>query len=151
MQTPQFALAGLALTVALAGCSSTSPLIGNREIAVSPHLYIVHEALVGAAIVGAAVWYVTDPMAPTWKIERRKLAEDRYRIDLRQKRFAVGGDGEARQIFQRAAESLAEDTGFPGYTIVSYTEGFEASTPIGQRVSRGVVQLKWIEEAELGR
>jgi hypothetical protein len=77
----------------------------------------------------------------SWGVESRKLAEDRYRIDLRQRQFAVGGDGEARQVFHRAAETLAEKNGFAGYAIVSYTEGIESGPLLGQRVSRGVVIL----------
>jgi len=151
MQTLESALAAIALACVLTGCSSNSPMIADKSVMVSSSAQISQEALFGAVIAGVVAWHVMDPLAPTWKIERRKLAEDRYRIDLRQKRFAVGGDGEARQIFQRAAEALAEDTGYPGYTILSYAEGFDASTPIGQRVSRGIVQLTWMEEAALAR
>ena len=90
-------------------------------------------------------------LAPTWGIARRKLAENRYRIDLRQKRFAVGGDGEAQQVFHRAAETLAEENGYSGYTIVSYSEGIESGPLLSERVSRGVVLLTRIEEAALAR
>lgn len=97
------------------------------------------------------VWYVVDPLAPTWGIERRKLAEDRYRIDLRQKRFAMGGDGEAQQVFHRAAETLAEENGHAGYIIVSYTEGIESGPLLSQRVSRGVVLLTSAVDASASR
>ncbi|MBI3526869.1 MAG: hypothetical protein HY067_02755 [Betaproteobacteria bacterium] len=141
------AAASFILIALASGCSSTHPLIADKSVLVSPGLHVSHQALAGAAIAGAVVWYVVDPLAPTWGIARRKLAQDRYRIDLRQKRFAVGGDGEARQVFHRAAETLAEENGYSGYTIVSYTEGLESGPLLGQRVSRGVVLLTRTEEA----
>ena len=126
---------------AAAGCSTTNTLIADRTLRISPGVQITHQAAAGAALAGALVWYLADPKAPTWKVERRQLAEGRYRIELRQKRFAVGGDGEAQQIFERTATSLAEEYGYTGFVIESYTEGIESATPIGQRVSRGVVML----------
>ena len=141
MNTVKTAAASLVLIALGSGCSTTEPLIADRSVMVSPGLQFSHQALAGAAIAAAIVWYVTDPLAPTWGIERRKLGQDRYRVDLRQKRFAVGGDGEAQQVFHRAAETLAEENGCSGYTIVSYTEGIESGPLLSQRVSRGVVLL----------
>lgn len=91
--------------------------------------------------------YSSLPAAPTWSVERRKLADDRYVFDLRQKYFAIGGDGEAQQVFQRAAEALAAEAGAAGYTVLSYTEGIESGPLIGQRVSRGLVRLDGIASA----
>ena len=53
----------------------------------------------------------------------------------------MNGDGEAQQVFHRAAETLAEENGYSGYTIVSYSEGLESGPLLSQRVSRGVVLL----------
>ena len=145
------AAASLILIALGSGCSTTSPLIADKSLLLSPSVELTYEAMAGAALAGAVVWYVADPLAPTWGIERRKLAEDRYRIDLRQKRFAVNGDGEAQQVFHRAAETLAEENGYSGYTIVSYTEGLESGPLLSQRVSRGVVLLTRNEEATLAR
>ena len=134
--------AAILILIALGpGCSTTEPMISDKSWMVSPSVEISYETLAGAAVGAVVVWYFADPLAPTWGIERRKLSADRYRIDLRQKRFAVGGDGEAHQVFHRAAETLAEEGGFAGYTILSYTEGVESGPLIAQRVSRGVVLL----------
>ena len=133
------------------GCSTTEPLIADKSLLISPSVEITYEALAGVALAAIAVWYFADPMAPTWGVARRKLAEDRYRIDLRQKRFAVNGDGEAQQVFHRAAETLAEENGYSGYTIVSYSEGLESGPLLSQRVSRGVVLLTRSEQAALAR
>ena len=151
MNTLKSAATSLILIALASGCSTTSPLIADKSVLVSPSVELTYEAIAGAALAGIVVWYVADPMAPTWGIERRKLAEDRYRIDLRQKRFAVNGDGEAQQVFHRAAETLAEENGYSGYTIVSYTEGLESGPLLSQRVSRGVVLLTRNEEATLAR
>lgn len=141
----------LILIVLASGCSTTKPLIADKSLWLSRSVQISYEALAGAAIAGAVVWYVADPLAPTWGVACKKLAQDRYRIDLRQKRFAVGGDGEAQQVFQRAAETLAEETGYSGYTILSYTEGVESGPLLSQRVSRGVVMLIGTVEASAWR
>lgn len=143
--------ASLILIVLASGCSTTEPFIPDKSLWLSPSVQISYEALAGVAIAGAVVWYVADPLAPTWGVARRKLAQDRYRIDLRQKRFAVGGDGEAQQVFHRAAETLAEENGYAGYTIVSYTEGIESGPLLSQRVSRGVVLLIGAVEASASR
>ncbi len=44
-------------------------------------------------------------------------------------------------MFHRAAETLAEEKGYSGYLIVSYSEGLESGPLLDQRVSRGVVLL----------
>ncbi|HVY06204.1 MAG TPA: hypothetical protein VHB46_09530 [Burkholderiales bacterium] len=141
MNSPKALAACVALSLACGACSSTSPLIADKSVLVSPSVEISYEAIAGALVAGVVVWYFADPMAPNWGIQSTKLAEDRYRIDLRQKRFAIGGDGEANQTFHRTAETLAEKNGYTGYTVLSYTEGIDAGPLISQRVSRGVVQL----------
>ena len=130
------------------GCSTTEPLIPDKTLMLSTSVEISYEALAGATTAAAVIWYVADPMAPTWGVARRKLPEDRYGTDLRQKRFAEGGDGEAQQVFHRAAETLAEENGFSGYTIVTYTEGIESGPLLSQRVSCGVVQLNQLTRLE---
>lgn len=133
--------AGLLLIALASGCSTSKPFIPDKSLWISPSVSISYEALAGAAVAGAVIWYVADPLAPTWGVAQRKLAGNRYRIDLRQKKFALGGDGEAQQVFQRTAETLVEENGYTGYTILSYSEGIESGPLLGQRVSRGVVLL----------
>ena len=133
--------AALLLIALTAGGSTTKPFIPDKSLWISPSVSVSYEALAGAAIAAAVIWYVADPMAPTWGVARKQLSDERFRIDLRQKKFALGGDGEARQVFYRAAESLAEENGYSGFTIVSYTESLESGPLLDQRVSRGVVVL----------
>jgi hypothetical protein len=141
-------IAAVTLAVACTACSTTHPIIADKSVLLSPGAHISYEAIAATALAGVAVWYLADPMAPTWGIESRKLAEDRYRIDLKQKRFAVNGDGEAEQVFERTAERLAHDNGFTSYTVLSYTEGIESGPLLSQRVSRGVVQLNQLTRLE---
>lgn len=140
--------ASIAIVAACNACSTTHPVIADKSVLLSKGVTLSYESLAGAALVGAAVWYLADPMAPTWGIARQKLADDRYLIDLRQKRFAIGGDGEAEQVFERAAHTLAHENGFAGYTVLSYTEGIESGPLLSQRVSRGVVQLNQLTQLE---
>jgi len=65
-------------------------------------------------LLGAALYLVVDPLSPNWQIEESRIAEDRFRIALRRKLFASGGDGEASQVFQRRADQIALDAAMPG-------------------------------------
>lgn len=134
-------LATSTLAAALVGCSTSTPLIADKSLWLSPSVSISHEAIVGAAVAGAVLWYVVDPMAPTWGVSLQRMSEDRYRISLKQKTFAPGGDGEAQQVFHRAAERLAEENGYAGYRVLNYTESLESGPLLAQRTCRGVVQL----------
>jgi hypothetical protein len=92
-------------------------------------------------LLGAALYWVVDPLAPNWQLAQAPLGDDRVRISLRKKRFANGGDGEAAQLFARRAEQVARDAGYAGYTVMEYTEGIESTLPLAQRVVQGVVKL----------
>jgi hypothetical protein len=134
MNTLKSAAISLSLIALGPGCSTTQSSIANQPLLLSPCAQTPHEAPV-----------------LMWGIECKKLGQNRYRIDLRQRQFAVGGDGEAQQIFHRAAEALAEENGFSGYAIIAYTEGIEAGPLLGQRVSRGVVLLTSADKASVSR
>lgn len=132
---------GILVAGFLAGCGSTgtarSPLIADESLFVSKSLTIPAES----AILGAAVFFIVDPLAPNWQVEAQRIDEDRFRISLRRKRFSAGGDGEAAQVFQRQAEKIARDGGFAGYQVIEYTEGIESALPVAQRVSQGVIRV----------
>lgn len=117
---------------------SIKPVIPNKSLQISKSLSIPLEGLV----LGAALYLVVDPLSPNWQIEESRIAEDRFRIALRRKRFASGGDGEASQVFQRRADQIALDRGYAGYTILDFTEGIESTLPVAQRVAYGVIRLK---------
>jgi len=114
------------------------PLIPNESIVLSKSLTIPAEALA----LGAAIYFVVDPLSPNWQIEEARMGDNRFRISLRKKRFVTGGDGEAAQIFYRRAEQIVRENGYVGYTVLEFGEGVESTVPIAQRVARGVIQVK---------
>jgi len=148
----QGAATACALAVLITGCSSmigrspgaidatgspVSTLIPNQTLQVTRSLALSAETLV----VGAALYWVVDPLAPNWQLEQTPLGTDQMRISLRKKRFTSGGDGEAAQVFSRRAEQLAREGGYAGYSVMEYTEGIESTLPLAQRVAQGVIRL----------
>ena len=140
------------LAVLMSGCSSmishnagvidasgkgVSTLIPNQTLQLSRSAGLSAETL----LLGAALYWAVDPLAPNWQLAQAPLGADRVRISLRKKRFASGGDGEAAQLFARRAEQVARDGGYAGYTVMEYTEGIESTLPLAQRVSQGVIRL----------
>ena len=149
-----FARAAAFLLAALsAGCSSmwsrnpgaigpagdpVSTLIPNQTLQITRSVGLSFEN----ALLGAALYWVVDPLAPNWQLSDTPLGADRVRISLRRKRFASGGDGEAEQLFERHARQLAREGGFSGYSVLEYTEGIESTLPLAQRVSQGLIRLE---------
>jgi len=115
-----------------------STLIPNKTYSITPGLGLSVENIV----IGAAIYWIVDPLAPNWQLKQTPLAGDRVRIALRKKRFTSGGDGEAPELFARHAEQLAHAGGYAGYTVMEYTEGIESTLPLAQRVAQGVIRLE---------
>lgn len=93
-------------------------------------------------LAGALIAYaIYDPLAPTWRITVTQLDEQRVRFDLRMKRLATGGEGEARRIFRRNAEQLMADGGFVSYEVLRYEEGIESTRPFAHRFASGEIRL----------
>jgi hypothetical protein len=114
-----------------------STLIPNKTLNVTPTFALTIENI----LLGAALYWAVDPLAPNWQLEHTPLGTDRVRIALRKKSFTSGGDGEAAQLFARRAEEIARAGGYAGYSVMEYTEGVESKLPLAQRVAQGVVQL----------
>ncbi|MBI5911029.1 MAG: hypothetical protein HY848_13890 [Betaproteobacteria bacterium] len=112
-------------------------LIPNKTLNLTPAVALSMENI----LLGAALLWAVDPLAPNWQLAQAPEGADRVRISLRKKRFASGGDGEAAQLFARRAEQLARAGGYAGYTVMEYTEGIESTLPLAQRVSQGVIRL----------
>ena len=117
--------------------NSVGTLIPNKTLNVTPALALSIENI----LLGAALYWAVDPLAPNWRLEQAPFGADSVRISLRKKRFTSGGDGEAAQVFARRAEQLQRAGGYAGYTVMEYTEGIESTLPIAQRVAQGVVRL----------
>lgn len=118
--------------------STIRPLIPNEAVVLSKSLTIPAEALA----LGAAIYFVVDPLSPNWQIEEARISDNRFRIALRKKRFTTGGDGEAAQIFYRRAEQIVRENGYAGYTVLEFGEGVESTVPIAQRVAQGIIRVK---------
>ena len=133
----------LILCAAAAGCSDlehnppSNVMIPNQTLNVSRSLIVPAESLAAAAL----VYVIVDPLAPNWQIGEREMGADRYQIALRMKRFTTGGDGEAKQTFNRRAVQVAHDKGAAGYRVIEYTEGIESTVPVAQRVASGVIEF----------
>jgi hypothetical protein len=148
MRTARAAILAATLTLLLPACGN-APLIPDKTLNISPSLQIPYETVVATALVGFIAWQVLDPLAPTWDIRHTRQGPDQFEITLRQKRFATGGDGEARYLFRRHAQALATGHGYPDYTITSYEESVESGPVIGQRVSRGTIVLSHAAHSQL--
>lgn len=93
-------------------------------------------------LAGALIAYaIYDPLAPTWRISVTQLDEQRVRLDLRMKRLATGGEGEARRVFRRNAEQIVQQGGFVGYEMLRYEEGIESTRPFAHRYATGEIRL----------
>ena len=117
--------------------NAVSTLITNKSLNLTPALALSVENM----LLGAALYWAVDPLAPNWQLQQAPLGGERVRISLRKKRFASGGDGEAAQLFARRAEQVARAGGYAGYTVMEYTEGIESTLPLAQRVAQGVIRL----------
>ncbi|MBP6421285.1 MAG: hypothetical protein KA271_00165 [Propionivibrio sp.] len=138
--------------MAIVGCSSTggnsSPLIPNKAIQLTANTSVSLATLATAAAVGAAIYYVYDPLAPNWEIEESQLTDDTYRLSLKMKRFHTGGAGESIQILKRRATQLQYEQGFGGYQILEYTEGIDSQTIGARRVGEGVIRMVQRKQAD---
>jgi hypothetical protein len=136
----------LPLAAILAGCGSTT-LIPDKTLAISPNSQPSVEGVVYTVLAGVVAYYVIEPGAPNWEVKAEQMDDTRVAISLRKKRFSIGGDGEARELFERKARQLADDNGFEGFTVLSYGEGIDSETTYARRVSRGVVRLVGPQQA----
>jgi hypothetical protein len=75
-------------------------------------------------------------------VKYTKLADNRYRMDMRKKNFTTGGDGEATELLHRHAAKLAELQGYQRYQIMAWNEGVQSDMPFAHRWARGTVELQ---------
>lgn len=92
------------------------------------------------AYVGA-LYYILDPLSPNWEIETKSLPKQQFHLNLKMKRYAVGGAGEARQVFVRQAEQLMAKSKSSAYRELAYSEGMESSLLGSQRTAQGDIVL----------
>ncbi len=131
------------IAVAGSGCVSTvdeaarKPLLPDKVLKLTSSTAVSLESIAGAVL----LFVIIDPLAPNWRIETQPLAGRRYAVALTMKRFTIGGEGEAYQVFLREAERIARDGGTANYRIATFSEGIESQTLVARRVARGIVEL----------
>lgn len=134
----------------LAGCKSTIPgevypssgaLLPTTKLQLTESIAYSLEQLLLVGATGWLVYKVYEPLAPNWELVEAKVAEGTYVLDLRMKRFPIGGAGEAMLVLKRRAEQLRQENGYGSYRVVDYYEGIESSTPVARRFAQGIVQL----------
>jgi hypothetical protein len=95
----------------------------------------------GAAMGAVAVYESKDGFL--WEVEDQLIAPDTYRLTVKQGKFKVGGQGEARIYFQRRAEEIVGVQGCSGYTTLEYNESLSSDIlSIPQRVTDGVIRCE---------
>lgn len=142
LQTARYAMAAAAFV--MAGCSTiegqptSNILIPGKALNVSPSLSIPAEGIAA----GALLFLVVDPLAPNWRVSEEQLDARRFRIALKMKRYTYGGEGEAVQVFRRAAQRIAREYGYSDYAVVEFNEGIDSSVLLAQRVAHGVIEMR---------
>jgi hypothetical protein len=115
-----------------------SPIIPNASLKLTPNFSLSLENM----LIGAAIYYFVDPLAPNWEGEMRRVSDDTYNITMRSKRFrSTGGDGEAGRVFKRNAEQIIREGGFGRYEIVAYSEGIESEVIGALRYAEGTIRV----------
>ncbi|MBL8430352.1 MAG: hypothetical protein JNJ95_10745 [Dechloromonas sp.] len=131
----------------LAGCGGT-PLVPNKTIQLTATTGVSLSTLATAAVVGAAIYVVYDPLAPNWEIEESKLSPDVYRFSMKMKRYHTGGAGESVQILKRRASQLQYENGYSSYQILEYAEGIDSQTIGARRMAEGTIRLVQRQDAD---
>jgi hypothetical protein len=139
---PRAAAALLAAGLVLGGCASDGVSLAPLAIPAGARVASAAGLVTAELSAGAAAaFFLYDPFAPNWDIDVSPLGEDRVRMDLRFKRLPSGGDGEAHEVFVRAAERLVEEGHYAGYDVLRYQEGIESSRPFARRTAMGEIRL----------
>lgn len=97
---------------------------------------------VASSVGGAVANIVVEQLTAGWSIEQTRIGDNRFRIELRRKRFTTGGDGEATQAFYRHAEQIVRKYGYAGYTVMEFGEGIDSMFLVSQRVAQGVIEVR---------
>lgn len=132
---------GLAFLLSACGSNRVGPLLSGTEIKVSPVDSLVAYRVVYAGMVIGAIQLIYDPLAPNWSIDQTRVSEDTFRLDMRMKRYHVGGAGESMLVLKRRARQLQQELGYTDYRLVAYSEGIDSHTPVAQRFAEGTIQL----------
>jgi hypothetical protein len=78
---------------------------------------------------------------PGWEVKVTRIAEDRFRLDLRMRTVIAGGDGEARTAFLRSAREIVDAGGYAGFDVMRYEEGIDSGLLFARRGASGVIRV----------
>ena len=84
---------------------------------------------------------VGDLKVPGWEVKVTRIAEDRFRLDLRMRTVIAGGDGEARTAFLRSAREIVDAGGYAGFDVMRYEEGIDSGLLFARRGASGVIRV----------
>ena len=136
------------LLLSVTGCSSLSgdipgntSIIPKGSLRIFPGYAVAHADIVQVGLLLAAVYMVTDPTAPNWEIVETRLPDNGVLYKLSMQYLHLGGDGEARYVLARRAETLAREQGLAGYQIQRYEEAVDSLIFLPQRTAYAEVQL----------
>jgi hypothetical protein len=115
-----------------------SPIVPNASLKLTPNFSLSLESM----LIGAAIYYFVDPLAPNWEGEMRRVSDDTFSISMRSKRFrSTGGDGEAGRVFKRNAAQIVREGGYAGYDVLAYSEGIESELLGALRYAEGTIRI----------
>ncbi len=87
------------------------------------------------------LYYITDPLAPTWEISETRLPDDRVIYQLHKQYLSVGGDGEASYIMRRRAEALVRELGKADYRIERFEEAIDNRIMLPRRTAYAEIRM----------
>lgn len=134
------------ITVLLAGCSTSdvprkNSIIPQSKLHVFPNYAIAFSDLVQVGLLVGAVYMVTDPSEPAWRITETRLPDQRVLYKLEKQYLSIGGDGEARYVITQRLDALAREQGMSGYQLERYEEAIDSRILLPRRTAYAEARL----------
>lgn len=116
-------------------------IIPKGSLKIFPDYAVRYVDLVQIGLVVGAVYYVSDPTAPTWEIVETRLPDNRVLYRLNKQYISMGGDGEGRYILSQRIEALVREQGLAGFRIERYEESVDNRILLPRRTAYAEIQL----------
>lgn len=138
----------LTLLLGIGACSSLSgdlprqtSIVPKGNLRILPKYSVAYADLVQIGLVLGAVYYISDPTAPSWEIVETRLPDNRVFYRLNKQYLSIGGDGEARYVLSQRVEALAREQGMAGFRIERYEESVDSRILLPRRMAYAEIQL----------
>ncbi|MEC5388088.1 hypothetical protein VVD49_20310 [Uliginosibacterium sp. H3] len=95
--------------------------------------------LIAGALV--LVYFVVDPLSPSWEIKETRMPDNRVLYSMRMQYFHLGGDGEAYQVLERRATAYAQEQGVAKYEIRRFRESIDSRMIFPRRTAEAELVL----------